>query len=245
MDAFLPYLRMPSENAEAADGLGVTFINYLNGTAGVPPTHIEFTKDQLYDRPPVTLDRYWVLPLGVFTLDESVLRRQGGQTKVDSTPTTSIFASYYQLIQEALGLIPYGVATRTARANYVSWFDPGLGRIFQSGASQSPNDQLKLELLRKFEQTEWEFLARKDEELINKTFFGPWGAFMRDERIAEEGFRNRYATAKARAEAELHSKAKSMARAGVGGGFAALAAAIVMSREVARDQRKIHEKPRD
>jgi len=56
MNAFVPYLRIPPVTADAADALGVTFVEYLNSTAGVPPTLREFSKDQVSDRPPVSLD---------------------------------------------------------------------------------------------------------------------------------------------------------------------------------------------
>ena len=245
MNAFVPYLRIPPVTADATDGLGVTFVEYLNGTAGVPPTLKEFSKDQLSDRPPVSLDRYLSLSLKVFTLNETVLREQAGKTSPVGTPSEPIFTDYYQIIREALGLIPYAVATRDARIRYVSWFDPRLGQSLVSGVSPSERDQLKLEILRKFEQAEWDFLGKKDEELIAKTFWGPWGSFVRDQRVAEEDFRVRFQKAESEAQANLMFKSFMSGLTPMGpGGFgslATLATAIKLSREAIREQTKINE----
>jgi hypothetical protein len=134
------------------------------------------------------------------------MREQTQQANSKETPASSIYAAYYHIIRETLGIIPYTNATREARVGYISWFDPVLGRLVTSGVSFSSNDEIKLGFLRKFEQAEWDFLRRRDDELIDKTFLGAWGAFMRDQRVAEEEFRVRYEKAESEAQQSLMFK---------------------------------------
>jgi len=71
--AFLPYTRQPARDAGAAEGLGVSFVDYLNATAGVPPDHFPIPEKRLIEQLPIAPSNYLVLPVNQFEMGVTLI----------------------------------------------------------------------------------------------------------------------------------------------------------------------------
>jgi hypothetical protein len=180
--ALLPYARTPPAGARADSGLGATLTDYVSGDAGVPADAAAIGPANLAKQLPIAPGKYLLLPAKPITLPADEL------DSVDRPVETPVFQDFAAIVVSALDAISYDDATRAARADYVTFFDPALGAKLRGHDALTASDAKKLDLLRRFEQAEWRMLGAEDEQFVSAVYDGDWGAGVRTARVGEEDF---------------------------------------------------------
>ncbi|MBI4683553.1 MAG: hypothetical protein HY757_10715 [Nitrospirae bacterium] len=185
-EEFLPYARRPHDNAGLFQGLGVTCLDYLSGTEGIPPDQIVLENNFLVQSLAESKEKLFVLPVASFDISQATFELlQKGRKGYVSEKEHRILAEINAIVLKALNWINYNAATKTDRGRYIEQYDYRLADRWLSGHNLTEEDQKKLIMLRKFEQTEISFLTRQDRKLMDNSYFGSWGLMMQAKFTAE------------------------------------------------------------
>lgn len=179
--AFVEYTRLVPPDAPADRGLGVNLTEYLDGDQGIPADVDLLNKDLFAAKEDVRPGKVFLMPIKQTELSADELSDDGSGTPLPEEKTTAEIAS---LLKGAVSSVAYDKATASGRRDYVENFDLRLSSQLARG-QLSASDQAKLDLLRQFEQAEWEMLTAEDRQFVKDVFHGEWGQSMRDLRSGE------------------------------------------------------------